>query len=112
MPNAKHKEKVKETSDVLKDCREVLYDGSNEIVAQMLAFMNRVDGRLKQIETQDGSLVGLGMGGEFEFRFNTQIFVKLLLTKIVIQHFQEPEGQQGPDCSQTLSILSFQILSN
>jgi hypothetical protein len=52
MPNAKHKEKVKETSDVLKDCREVLHDGSNEIVAQMLAFMNRVDGRLKQIETQ------------------------------------------------------------
>jgi hypothetical protein len=29
MPNAKHKEKVKETSDVLKDCREVLHDGSN-----------------------------------------------------------------------------------
>ena len=29
------------------------------------------------------------MGGEFEFRFNTQILVKLLLTKIVIQHFQE-----------------------
>jgi hypothetical protein len=26
MPNAKHKEKVKETSDVLKDCREVLHD--------------------------------------------------------------------------------------
>ena len=52
MPNAKHKEKVKEMSDVLKGCREVLYDGSNEIVAQMLAFMNRVDGRLKQIETQ------------------------------------------------------------
>jgi hypothetical protein len=36
----------------LKDCREVLHDGSNEIVAQMLAFMNRVDGILKQIETQ------------------------------------------------------------
>jgi hypothetical protein len=35
------------------------------------------------------------MGGEFEFRFNTQILVKLLLTKIVIQHFQEPEGQQA-----------------
>jgi methyl-accepting chemotaxis protein len=50
MPTAKHK--VKETSDVLKDCREVLHDGSNEIVAQMLAFMNRVDGILKQIETQ------------------------------------------------------------
>ena len=50
MPTAKHK--VKETSDVLKDCREVLHDGSNEIVAQMLAFMNRVDGMLKQIETQ------------------------------------------------------------
>ena len=48
MPNAKHKEKVKETSDVLKDCREVLHDGSNEIVAHMLAFMNRVDGRLKK----------------------------------------------------------------
>jgi hypothetical protein len=32
-----------------------------------------------------------------------------LLTKIVIQHFQEPEGQQGPDCSQTPSKLSFQI---
>jgi hypothetical protein len=46
MPNAKHKEKVKETSDVLKDCREVLHDGSNEIVAQMLAFMNRVDKEL------------------------------------------------------------------
>jgi hypothetical protein len=71
MPNAKHKEKVKETSDVLKDCREVLHDGSNEIVAQMLAFMNSV-----------------------------------------IQHFQEPEGQQGPDCSQTPSKLSFQIPSN
>jgi archaellum component FlaC len=52
MPNAKHKEKVKEMSDVLKHCREVLHDGSNEIIAQMLAFMNRVDGRLKQIETQ------------------------------------------------------------
>ena len=50
MPTAKHK--VKETSDVLKDCREVLHDGSNAIVAQMLAFMNRVDGILKQIETQ------------------------------------------------------------
>ena len=29
MPNAKHKEKVKETSDVSKDCREVLHDGLN-----------------------------------------------------------------------------------
>ena len=48
MPNAKHKEKVKEMSDVLKHCREVLHDGSNEIIAQMLAFMNRVDGRLKK----------------------------------------------------------------
>jgi hypothetical protein len=38
MPNAKHKEKVKETSDVLKDCREVLHDGSNEIVAQIKFF--------------------------------------------------------------------------
>jgi hypothetical protein len=33
MSNAKHKEKVKETFDVLKDCREVLHDESNEIVA-------------------------------------------------------------------------------
>jgi hypothetical protein len=39
-------------SDVLKGCREVLHDGSNEIVAQMLTFMNRVDGRLKQIKTE------------------------------------------------------------
>jgi hypothetical protein len=36
----------------LKGCREVLHDGSNEIDAQMLTFMNRVDGRLKQIKTQ------------------------------------------------------------
>ena len=36
----------------MKDGREVLRDGSNEIAAQMLAFMNRVDGRLKQVETQ------------------------------------------------------------
>jgi hypothetical protein len=43
---------VSSNSDFLKDCREVLHDGSNKIVAQMLAFMNRVDGRLKQIETQ------------------------------------------------------------
>ena len=52
MPTAKHKEKVKETSDVLKGSREVLHDGSNAIVAHMVSFMNRVDGRLKQIETQ------------------------------------------------------------
>ena len=54
MPTAKHKEKEKVKGNVrlLKDCREVLHDGSNEIVAQMLAFMNRVDGILKQIETQ------------------------------------------------------------
>ena len=47
MPTAKHKEKVKETSDVLKGSREVLHDGSNAIVAQMVAFMNRVDGEIK-----------------------------------------------------------------
>jgi chromosome segregation ATPase len=46
------RKKVKETSDVLNGCREVLHDGSNEIVAQMLTFINRVDGRLKQIKTQ------------------------------------------------------------
>jgi hypothetical protein len=52
------------------------------------------------------------MGGEFKFRFDTPILVKLLLTKIVIQHFQEPEGQQDPGWSQTPSKLSFQIPSN
>jgi hypothetical protein len=31
------------------------------------------------------------MGGEFKFRFNTQILVKLLLTKIVIQQVTKIE---------------------
>lgn len=37
---------------ILKGCREALHDGLNEMLSQMVAFMNTVQGRLKQTETQ------------------------------------------------------------
>lgn len=49
---------------ILKGCREALHDGLNEMLSQMLAFMNTVQGRLKQTETQvnkkdEGTLASL-----------------------------------------------------